>query len=156
MDDQGRIFHTRTGAGATGVSGTPERRTPSGPRDQLRRRSWQTMDVTQHSPKHNGTRMMPFITGLVAGGIIGWLARALMPMRARRGARRQVNPIQVQTYLKGVDYPTGKQGLLERAQAEGADVPVLETLTHLPEQHYTSPIEVSRALGRRKERGSGG
>jgi hypothetical protein len=32
---------------------------------------------------------------------------------------------------------------------------VLETLTHLPEQRYTSPIEVSRALGTRQERSSG-
>jgi uncharacterized protein DUF2795 len=95
---------------------------------------------------------MPFLAGVVAGGILGWLARALAPTQAWHVPKRQVTPIQVQTYLKGVDYPTGKHGLLARAQAAGADGSVLETLTHLPEQRYASPIEVSRALGTRPER----
>jgi hypothetical protein len=113
------------------------------------------MDVVRHSSKPSGTGVMPFLAGVVAGGILGWLARAFVPAQAWRVPKRQVTPIQVQTYLKGVDYPTGKHGLLARAQAAGADGPVLETLTHLPEQRYTSPIEVSRALGTRPERGPG-
>ena len=111
------------------------------------------MDVVRHSSQPRGTGVMPFIAGLVAGGILGWLAHTLLSMRAWRATTRPVNPIRVQTYLKGVDYPTGKHGLLARAQAAGADGPVLETLTRLPEQPYTSPIEVSRALGTRSARG---
>ena len=107
------------------------------------------MDVVRHASKPRGTGVMPFITGLVAGGVLGWLAHTMLSMRAWRSTTRPVNPVQVQTYLKGVDYPTGKCGLLARAQAAGADAPVLETLTQLPEQRYTSPIEVSRALGQR-------
>jgi hypothetical protein len=99
--------------------------------------------------------VMPFLAGVVAGGILGWLARAFVPTQAWHVPKRQVTPIQVQTYLKGVDYPTGKHGLLAWAQAAGADGPVLETLTQLPEQRYTSPIAVSRALGTRPERGQG-
>jgi uncharacterized protein DUF2795 len=98
---------------------------------------------------------MTFLAWLAAGGVLGWIARAFVPRQARRVPKHPVTPIQVQTYLKGVDYPTGKHELLARAQAAGADAPVLETLTHLSEQRYTSPIAVSRALGRRPERGPG-
>ncbi len=112
------------------------------------------MDVVHHASKPRGTGVMSFLAGVVAGGVLGWLAHTMLSMRAWRGTRRPVNPIQVQTYLKGVNYPTGKPGLLARAQAAGADAPVLETLTQLPEQRYTSPIEVSRALGTRPARGA--
>jgi len=91
-----------------------------------------------------------FLAGVIAGGILGWLARPLVSRRTGRGAKRPVTPIQVQLYLKGVDYPAGKSELLARAQAAGAETPVLETLTQLPAQCYRSPIEVSRALGHRQ------
>ena len=107
------------------------------------------MDVVRHASKPSSTGVMPFIAGLVAGGVLGWIAHTMLSMSAWRGTTRPVNPIQVQTYLKGVAYPTGKHGLLARAQAAGADGPILETLLQLPEQRYTSPIEVSRALGQR-------
>ncbi len=95
---------------------------------------------------------VPFLAGLIAGGILSWLARPLVSRYAGRGAQRPpaVTPIQVQTYLKGVDYPAGKPELLARAEAAGAEAPVLETLTQLPAQCYRSPIEVSRALGHRQ------
>jgi Protein of unknown function (DUF2795) len=107
------------------------------------------MDVVRHSSKPSSTGVMPFIAGLVSGRVLGGIAHTMLSMSAWRGTTRPVNPIQVRTYLKGVDYPTGKRGLLARVQAAGADAPVLETLTHLPEQRYTSPIKVSRALGQR-------
>jgi uncharacterized protein DUF2795 len=99
-------------------------------------------------PSHRPWRV-PFLAGVLAGGILSWLARRLVSRRTGRGAKRprSVTPIQVQLYLKGVDYPTGKPELLARAEAAGADAPVLETLTQLPAQCYRSPIEVSRALG---------
>jgi hypothetical protein len=95
---------------------------------------------------------VPFLAGVLAGGILGWLACLLVCRRTGRGAARSrsVTPIQVQLYLKGVDYPAGKSELLARAEAAGAEAPVLETLTQLPAQCYRSPIEVSRALGHRQ------
>jgi Protein of unknown function (DUF2795) len=110
------------------------------------------MNVAYHASKPRGMWGMTFLAWLAAGGVLGWIIRALVPTQAWHVPKRQVTPIQVQTYLKGVDYPTGKHELLARAQAAGADGPVLETLTQLPEQRYTSPIEVSRALGTRPER----
>jgi Protein of unknown function (DUF2795) len=106
------------------------------------------MDTAHSSSMQQGIGGMRLIMGLVAGGIIGWLASAMVHTHAWRVQKRRVIPIQVQTHLKGVDYPVGKSGLLERATAAGADAQVLETSTRLPEKCYTSPIEVSRALGK--------
>ncbi|HWP48102.1 MAG TPA: DUF2795 domain-containing protein [Candidatus Limnocylindrales bacterium] len=57
------------------------------------------------------------------------------------------NPIQVQKYLSGIDYPTDKQGLLEAARRNGADEKVLNILNELPEKSYASPKEVSHEIG---------
>ncbi|MFN8593237.1 MAG: DUF2795 domain-containing protein [Thermomicrobiales bacterium] len=57
-----------------------------------------------------------------------------------------VNPIQIQTYLKGVDYPAGKTDLLGRAEQEGADEEVRRALESLPDREFQSPAEVSESL----------
>ena len=59
-----------------------------------------------------------------------------------------VNPIQIQKFLKGVDYPASKSDLLENAEEEGADEDVRETLERLPDAEYQSPADVSEALGK--------
>jgi len=59
----------------------------------------------------------------------------------------KVNPIQLQKYLKGIDYPASKQDLLERAKQEGADENVFSTLEQLPDEEYETPTEVSKAVG---------
>ena len=50
-----------------------------------------------------------------------------------------VNPIQVQKFLGGMDYPTDKQTLLRTAEQQGASQAVLETLRRLPDQPSTVP-----------------
>jgi uncharacterized protein DUF2795 len=107
-----------------------------------------TRDMAHGSAKPRRIEGMSLIVGLVAGGLIGWLVNTWLHTKPWRVPKRRVTPIHVQTHLKGVDYPVGKHGLLERAQATGADTQVLETLTQLPEKRYTSPIEVSRELGK--------
>lgn len=59
-----------------------------------------------------------------------------------------VNPIQVQKFLGGIDYPTDKQTLLKRAQEKGADKNVLSTLQRLPDQRYNSPKDISEQIGK--------
>jgi hypothetical protein len=59
----------------------------------------------------------------------------------------KVNPIQLQKYLKGIDYPASKQDLLERAKQEGADENVCATLEQLPDEEYETPADVSKAVG---------
>ena len=57
-----------------------------------------------------------------------------------------VNPIQLQKYLSGIDYPARKQDLVERAQQQGADDNVLQTLKSLGRDEFNSPNDVSEAL----------
>jgi hypothetical protein len=59
-----------------------------------------------------------------------------------------VNPIQIQKYLKGVDYPASKRDLLMNAEREGADEDIRATLEQLSDEEYESPAEVSEALGK--------
>jgi len=58
-----------------------------------------------------------------------------------------VNPIQVEKFLKGVDYPASKQDLVKHAQQQGADQQVLESLKQLPDRNYDGPAGVSKAIG---------
>ncbi len=60
----------------------------------------------------------------------------------------RVNPIQVQKFLKGVDYPCRKQDLLNQAKAEGADENVLQTLQQMPGERFNSPNDVAQAIGK--------
>ena len=59
-----------------------------------------------------------------------------------------VNPVQVQKFLKGVDYPASKQDLLSHAQQQGADESVRATLEQLPDKTYETPVDVSEAIGK--------
>jgi hypothetical protein len=58
-----------------------------------------------------------------------------------------VNPVQVEKYLKGVDYPANKNDLVKHAQQQGADQQVLETLKQLPDRTFEGPAGVSKAIG---------
>jgi hypothetical protein len=58
------------------------------------------------------------------------------------------NPIQVQKFLGDIDYPIGKQDLVERARSKGADDDVTSTLEQLPFDEFNSPNDVSEAIGR--------
>lgn len=59
-----------------------------------------------------------------------------------------INPIQLQKYLKGVDYPVSKKDLLARAEENGADGDVRAALSRLPEQTFEKPTDVSEAVGK--------
>lgn len=59
----------------------------------------------------------------------------------------KVNPVQLQKYLKGVDYPASKDDLIKKAKQEGADDNVCKVLAQLPDQRYQTPADVSQAVG---------
>jgi predicted outer membrane protein len=59
-----------------------------------------------------------------------------------------VNPVQVQKFLKGVDYPASKATLIEKAMSMGADENVRATLEQLPDEEFQTPADVSQAFGR--------
>jgi hypothetical protein len=58
-----------------------------------------------------------------------------------------VNPVQLQKFLKGIDYPADKNTLLQRARENGADDNVMRTLEQLPRDDFNSPNDVSEAVG---------
>jgi hypothetical protein len=59
-----------------------------------------------------------------------------------------VNPIQIQKFLGGIDYPIGKQDLVAHAKQKGADEEVMSTLQQLPFDEFNSPNDVSEAIGK--------
>ena len=54
-----------------------------------------------------------------------------------------IDPIEVQRFLGGVDYPAGKQELVEHARAEGAGDEIVSVLDQLPDPEYDGPDRVS-------------
>jgi hypothetical protein len=59
-----------------------------------------------------------------------------------------VNPIQVQKYLKGIDYPVQKDDLIRAAEDNGADNNLIAMLENLPMNEFNSPNDVSEAIGK--------
>jgi hypothetical protein len=60
----------------------------------------------------------------------------------------QINPIQLQKYLKGIDYPANKADLIKNAKQMGADENVCSSLESLPDQDFEAPVDVSQALSK--------
>ena len=57
------------------------------------------------------------------------------------------DPVTVQRYLKGAEYPATKDELLELAEEHDAPEEVVEALEALDDQTYEGPDEVVEALG---------
>lgn len=58
-----------------------------------------------------------------------------------------VNPVQVQKFLGGVDYPATRDDLVNYAKQKGADSNVLQTIQSLPYDNFDTPADVSEAIG---------
>jgi predicted outer membrane protein len=56
------------------------------------------------------------------------------------------NPIQIQKYLKGVDYPASREQLIENARKLGADDNICASLEQLPDEEFQTPADVSQAF----------
>lgn len=58
------------------------------------------------------------------------------------------NPIQMQKFLGGIDYPASKDDLVEHARQKGADEEVLRQLESMPDRTYDGPNAVSAEFSR--------
>jgi hypothetical protein len=58
-----------------------------------------------------------------------------------------VNPIELQKHLKGVDYPASKDDLIAAAESNGAPDEVVEALRSAGKDRYDGPTAVQSALG---------
>jgi hypothetical protein len=58
----------------------------------------------------------------------------------------KANPIKVQKYLKGIDYPAKKEELVRQAQKNGAEKEIISVLNEIKEEEFNSPAELSKAI----------
>lgn len=56
------------------------------------------------------------------------------------------NPLQLERYVSGLDFPASRDDLVRQATEQGAEEQVVETLRKLPATEYTGPESVSSAL----------
>jgi len=57
------------------------------------------------------------------------------------------SPANVATFLKGIDYPSGKQQLIDHAKQNGAEQAVLGKLEQLPDRQYENMADVMKGYG---------
>ena len=59
----------------------------------------------------------------------------------------KASPIHVQAFLEGIEYPVGKDDLLEEVEKQRAGAEVRATVERLPNRRFEDPTDVSRAIG---------
>ena len=57
-----------------------------------------------------------------------------------------VNPIELQKHLKGVDYPASKQEVVSTAESNGAPQDIIEALQSMDKEQFDGPNAVQAAL----------
>lgn len=58
-----------------------------------------------------------------------------------------LNPIEVQTHLEGVDYPASKADIVATAESNDAPQEVIEALQQMEGDRFEGPDDVMEALG---------
>jgi hypothetical protein len=58
-----------------------------------------------------------------------------------------VNPIEVQKHLGGVDYPASKDDVVATAESNGAPQEIIEALQRTDADQFDGPDDVMAALG---------
>lgn len=58
----------------------------------------------------------------------------------------QVNPIQAQKFLSGMNYPASKDEIIQHAEGQGADDDILSVLRQIPDRQYDGPNAVSHEI----------
>ena len=57
-----------------------------------------------------------------------------------------INPIDLQKHLSGVDYPATRDALVEHAEAQGAPSDHLDALRAIPDREYEGPSGVQHEV----------
>ena len=58
----------------------------------------------------------------------------------------KMNPIDLQKHLKGLDYPASKDDIVAKAESNGADEDMLDTLRQIADSSYDAPTAISKAV----------
>ncbi len=59
-----------------------------------------------------------------------------------------MSPAIVEKYLAGMHYPAERKKLINNAQNKDAPDNVMDLLNKLPEKTYTSPIDITKEIGK--------
>lgn len=62
----------------------------------------------------------------------------------------KVSASQLQLYLKGIDYPVGKEEIIQTARDNNAPERVMSFLNRLPRRQYQYPTDVEEEFGKMK------
>ena len=58
-----------------------------------------------------------------------------------------ISPIEIEKFLKGMNYPANKGDIIAKARENDASEEVISALEKMPDREYESPADVNRALG---------
>jgi hypothetical protein len=58
----------------------------------------------------------------------------------------QPNPVQMQKFLPGVEYPARRDELVSHAKSRGADEKLLDLLKRIPDREHEGPNVVRKAF----------
>ena len=108
-------------------------------------------NTTQIYPEDRGTNYAVRLGGEAARALLAAAARvpsaaAGSPRGPDRGGIMDVNPIELQKHLKGVDYPATRDDLVSAAESNGAPQEVLDALRNAGKDSFDGPSAVQKAL----------
>lgn len=63
----------------------------------------------------------------------------------------KVSAAQLQVYLKGINYPVGREEIIQTARRNDAPERVMNYLNQLPDRQYQYPTDVEREFGKMKK-----
>ncbi len=58
----------------------------------------------------------------------------------------KINPIELQKHLKGLDYPASKDAIVSKAESNGAEGEILDTLRGIKDGPYEKPTDINHAV----------
>lgn len=64
------------------------------------------------------------------------------------GDNMAINPVQIEKFLGGVNYPATKDELISAAKNQGAEEEVLLTLKQMGDRVFQSPTDVTKEVGK--------
>ncbi len=59
----------------------------------------------------------------------------------------KINTMQLENALRGLKYPITKDELIAHAEEQGLDEPIRTAMNQLPNHHFRSAGEITKAIG---------
>lgn len=63
------------------------------------------------------------------------------------GSKKDVNVVEVEKYVAGINFPVTKDQLVDHAREKGAPQEVVGFMSEMPERDYVSTMDVARGVG---------